>query len=105
MNRPQIASSVLAFLMLATMMARGTEEITEVIEQKKEYLVSKEIVAEYSNEVVLQDKMLQKVATVSNTKDEMQKCISSVHTVFISVDEDLASRQCILPVNKVQIIG
>lgn len=64
MNSPQIASAVLAFLMLATMMARSTEVITKAIEQKKEYLESKEIVAEYSNEVVMQDKMLQKFATV-----------------------------------------
>lgn len=64
MNSPQIASAVLAFLMLATMMARSTEVITKAIEQKKEYLESKEIVAEYSNEVILQDKMLQKFATV-----------------------------------------
>ena len=31
----------------------------------------------------------------------MHKCIASAHTVFISVDEDLASRQCILPVNTI----
>ena len=45
--------------------------------------------------------MLQKFATISSTENEMHKCIASAHTVFISVDEDLASRQCILPVNTI----
>lgn len=43
LNRPQIASSVLAFLTLATMMTHGTEVITETIEQKKEYWYQKRL--------------------------------------------------------------
>lgn len=100
-SRKQIVSSVFAFLMLTTMMAQGTDVINNAVREERKRLEARQITGDYSQQLVLQNEQIQKFAITSDVKSRMQDDLSAVHDLFLEVDDDLSSRQCILPVKTI----
>lgn len=100
-SRSQISSSIFAFLMLASMMAQGTDIINDAVRQEKMRLEAKQITADYSQQLVLQNEQLQKFAVAVDIESSLQDDLNAAHELFLKHDDDLASKQCILPVKTI----
>ena len=100
-SRGQIASSVFAFLMLTSMMAQGTDVINNAVRQERVKLEAKQITADYSQQLVLQNEQLQKFAVTADIESSLQDDLNAAHELFLKHDDNLASRQCILPVKTI----
>lgn len=100
-SRKQIVASVGAFLILASMMARGIDVINQAVEDKVLTLEAQKVTMEYSQALVKQNEGLQEFIAAADAKGQMTANIAAAHEAFIVVDEDILSRQCILPVQNI----
>lgn len=78
-------------------MAKGTEIINRGVWEKVNFLEAKRITAEYSYTLAQQNECVHKFKVSALSIKEMSKDISAEHTIFLSKDDELASRRCILP--------
>lgn len=100
-KKKQVASAVFAFLVLGMMMSHSVGFVNRAVQQKELEIKAAEIAANYSIQLVHQDKEIRNFAVTADVKEEAMSAMADTHEIFLQADDELASKQCILPVKTV----